>query len=174
MRDEAAAIGTQVHEWIEKHIRDTIAGKSLSASWWHKGDEHAKHMQNCTDAFLKWETDTKPTYLECEGLIYNPELKYAGKFDYRAEIDGVREFGDFKTGGRLYPESGLQLAGYRKAAGYARPELRSAAGRLVLLNKETGEYDERYYTPAELDTHEEAFGHLVALYEWRKASRRKG
>lgn len=67
------------------------------------------------DAFLAFVSDYRPTFRYVEGTVFSPEHRYAGTFDFLAEIDGLPILGDHKTGSGIYSEVALQLAASRYA-----------------------------------------------------------
>jgi genome maintenance exonuclease 1 len=103
--EEAATIGSQVHNFIEKTIKNEAVDLPLLP----------KAQKSC-EAFLQWYEDhPNVRILECEEKVYHPELKYAGTVDAVAEIDGDLYIIDFKTSSKVYPEHHIQCAAYAKA-----------------------------------------------------------
>lgn len=97
-RDTAAVKGDVVHTLIEA---------------WGKGEplpEHGIPASRSMDQFVRWIMDVKPRFIESEVTMWSHTYGYAGTADWIAEIGGSIWLGDNKTGKRVYPEVGLQLA----------------------------------------------------------------
>lgn len=99
--------------------------------------------QNGIRAFLKFEKDFNPTYIESEIFIFSPTFKFAGRFDSILEIKGVKYLIDWKTSKSIYPSQKIQLCGYH----IAKSEEMIHTGvklydklAMVHLDKYTGEY----------------------------------
>lgn len=95
--------GTRVHDIAERWTR----GETVEVE---QGDE------GFLDALEAFHRDTKPTFELVERVVINKELRYGGRFDAVAFLDGSSDFGlfiiDYKTGGH-YPETvAMQLAAY--------------------------------------------------------------
>lgn len=124
-RDEAAALGTDVHR-----IADIIATG---------GDVPAMSEATMTrvDHYIKWWQQSGWTVRASEAVLVNPAVGYGGTLDIVArDREGRTVLADYKTGnvsyqGRLYPEILMQLAAYGMAqwmdtgdgAIYAMPEI---------------------------------------------------
>lgn len=110
-RDEAADIGTAVHDAAEALV--------LGKPWPELKDPRAAAS---LDAFRTWFNDFRPHFLSVEAPVYSDKQRYAGTLDaiIDVEIDGVaqRLLIDYKTGKDVYSEVGLQLAAYRYAEAF--------------------------------------------------------
>lgn len=84
-RDARALIGTNIHQWIEKHI----AGEDVP---------YADDMAKGVNSFLEWESTHKPEYIHSERVLYSQKHDYCGTMDAAALIDGKKTIIDFKTG----------------------------------------------------------------------------
>jgi len=98
----AADKGELVHEMIDK---------------WNKGEamDVPKTVRGQADQFVSFVMDRKPEFTENEVTVWSRAHGYAGTADWIAKIDGQVVLGDSKTGRRVYPETGLQLAALRHA-----------------------------------------------------------
>ena len=94
----AAAIGDQVHNWLEATARGEAPG-DLSGE--------AARFQAGAERFLE---DYAPRWTLVEATVFNRTLGYAGTADFFAEVGGVRVVGDYKTGRYVHPEVASQLA----------------------------------------------------------------
>jgi hypothetical protein len=124
-RDTAAKRGTQVHkaseDIVRAHAREAthliLEGKALP-EW---PDVIAPYMRS----FLQWVKDFRPVIEATEATIYNRSQQYAGTLDLLARVPqygpDVRVI-DYKSGNRVYPEVGLQLAPYARGEFVAAPD----------------------------------------------------
>jgi len=97
--NEAAEIGTNVHEWIEADLKGEF--------------EPAVDSYECeqmVDQWLEWkaEHDIEPVLVEATGV--NREHGYAGTLDGLWKVDGVPTLVDVKTSRNTWPEHFQQLA----------------------------------------------------------------
>lgn len=124
-KQEAADVGTMVHDWIENYIDHLLHAAEKPPL---PEDEKAV---NAISAFLAWVKKNNVEFLESESIVYYAEYKnkktgliiglyeyldlpakkqleysplvdYVGKMDVRLKLDwngkkGVKKFGDFKT-----------------------------------------------------------------------------
>jgi hypothetical protein len=104
-REEAAARGAAVHQFIEHYLR---TGDLLELD-----AEHAPWMQAAA-AFL-WDYDPQP--LEVELLVCHPEFGYAGRLDLIANVDGRVTLLDFKTNAKaaIRANAHIQATAYELA-----------------------------------------------------------
>lgn len=105
----AADKGDLVHDLIDK---------------WNKGKpmEVPRNVGGQVDQFVSFIMDRKPKFLENEVTVWSRTYGYAGTADWIAVIDGQTVLGDNKTGKRVYPEVGLQLAALAHADFIIRPD----------------------------------------------------
>jgi hypothetical protein len=103
--------GTQVHLYGEALVQGIeIANAPI---------ELRPYIENYARFLDAW--DVKPFFVEV--VVANYTHGYAGTLDLVADIQGLsgeteRWLLDLKTGGRVYPETALQLAAYRYAEAY--------------------------------------------------------
>ena len=98
--EEAANIGSQVHEYAETGILQP--------------DRDAR-VDMAVDAFRAWRDKNVDTDIVREQIIASPIYKFCGKFD-RLAVRGTRlVLSDYKTSSGIYVEMFLQLAAYRLA-----------------------------------------------------------
>lgn len=120
-KDERGDIGRAVHDIVEAMVLDTPLPESVLAD-----REMAPYLEN----FLQFVKDWEVVFEASEMVVANYTDGYAGRLDYMfysrpiaalLKVPPVTLFmGDTKTGGELdekgvYPEAGLQMAGYRRA-----------------------------------------------------------
>lgn len=123
--DDKAAIGDMVHEAIDCFQ----SGKP--AAWDRKASSFMTQ-------FVNFMMDVQPVFLETEVTVWSRRYGYAGTADWIADIGGDIVLGDNKTGKRLYPEVGLQLAALANADFIIRPDgtedLLPSARKLMALH----------------------------------------
>ena len=106
IRDTAAEAGDKIHQYAEAVARGL------------EPPEIPEELETHVEPFLTFLDEYKPRFRVLEGNIYKGEGddpdRYAGSFDFLAEIEGFVLLGDWKSGGdRVYAEVALQLAGLR-------------------------------------------------------------
>jgi len=110
-RDNAAELGTLVHDQIEARI----LGQTPAAPPSDVGKRLAFFEDFCNDY--------QPTFEAAEASVYNRKAGYAGTLDSIAIIGGERYIIDVKTTkSGVYPEHALQLAAYAHAEFVGMPD----------------------------------------------------
>ncbi len=108
---EAQNIGSDVHKWIELHIRSKMDDGHLFVEY---PDDVKVSMEN----FHKWLAMADKRGIEwlgSEKKIYSKVWNYAGTIDALAKINGELYVIDFKTSAKIYKEYYLQVYGYAQA-----------------------------------------------------------
>ena len=108
---EAQNIGSDVHKWIELHIRSKMDDGHLFVEY---PDDVKVPMEN----FHKWLAMAEKRGIEwlgSEKKIYSKLWNYAGTIDALARINGELYVIDFKTSAKIYKEYYLQVYGYAQA-----------------------------------------------------------
>ena len=108
---EAQNIGSDVHKWIERHIRSKMDDGHLFVEY---PDDVKVSMEN----FHKWLAMADKRGIEwlgSEKKIYSKVWNYAGTIDALAKINGELYVIDFKTSAKIYKEYYLQVYGYAQA-----------------------------------------------------------
>lgn len=136
MSASAAERGTAVHAYIERYFTEgTFAPVD------DYPEDVRPYLQGAA-GFL-WEHDPEP--LAVEWLVCHPEMKYAGRLDLIATLEGARNVPvllDFKSNqkGRIYPQAHVQASAYRLA--HERCGGTAQIGRALLVGiAEDGTYD---------------------------------
>jgi hypothetical protein len=110
-RDQAADLGTHVHDQIEARIL---------------GQTPATPPDDVATRVAYFETfcdDYQPTFEAAEATVYNRDASYAGTLDSIAIIGGERFIIDVKTTkSGVYPEHALQLAAYANSEFIGAPD----------------------------------------------------
>ena len=103
-KEEAADLGTEIHEWIDKWINL----KKIPPM-----PENEKVL-NGVNAFLKWHKENQVEFIANERIVYSKKHNVIGKLDlisYDTD-DKFLSLDDFKSSKGIYPEMVLQTAGY--------------------------------------------------------------
>ncbi len=128
-KQEAADIGSLIHEWIEKWI--TLKKKPEIPE-----DEK---VRNGVIAFLKWIKEKKVEFDNSELIIYSKKNDVAGIMDAEGHIDGKKCIIDFKSSKGIYNEYRYQLASYWSAREEETGE-KFDIGYIVKFGKDDGEF----------------------------------
>ena len=101
-RNKAAAIGDLIHKKAEA-VAIGMPGPEIP--------EEAEPIAEAFDLFL---AEYQPVFVVREGIIFHGHaedpLRYAGTFDFLAEIGAFVVIGDYKTSPNVYDEVALQLS----------------------------------------------------------------
>lgn len=161
-RDSAASVGTIVHARIDAHVR----GLAFDAEP-YRSDEFPDPIEASRlgfEAFLEWAGSTSFGLAEGEVQLVSDELKFGGTPDVIV-VRGERSLGDWKSGD-LYPSQLLpQLAAYEHLLAEAFKIEGGHGGHAISVNKKTGGFTHRYFTPEEMTRGWEAFKLMRELYE---------
>lgn len=104
--DEAAEFGGAIHDHVEARILGTPTPDPT--------DEQRPFIE----AFDRFLDDHQPVFHATEMVVANPDDRWAGRLD---AVGQLPRYGDdmlvidWKTGRKVYDETALQLAGYRRA-----------------------------------------------------------
>jgi len=155
-RDDKADIGTLAHAFVT----DALQGRETNT------DDYAPVQVaaalHASASFWDWQRDRSVELIWCEKPLVHEALEYGGTIDIYAEVNGVKEIIDLKTGKNIYLEHWLQVGG-----GYSM--LAAANGfyydRIRILNIPRGE-GETWREEVREDVHveQEIFEHLLKMY----------
>lgn len=158
---KAADMGTEAHALFERMAKGEPAGRihpDLAPFHRHIGE------------FL----DTvQPRFLMLEETVWSDTHRYAGSFDWLAEIEGELVWGDTKTTrSGIHEEVGVQLAAYSNADHIIRPD----GSRVPMPKSDKGAVfhvrpDGWKLVPVRADRvlFDEVFLPLRKVFEWEKA-----
>lgn len=160
--DDKADIGTLGHalctNWLLKQDTDT-------------GDYTQNQIdtaQNCALSFFEWAKGKKIKPILIEVPLASELHRYGGTVDIYAEVDGVLELVDLKTGGGIHPEFMVQVGG-----GYAMllAEHGHKVERVRILNIPRGEDEsflEKVIGPGQRETAAMIFLNCLANHRLEK------
>ena len=160
--EEAADIGTQAHELVEKHI---------NGEHWLDSDYHEQAV-DAFGAYVSWEEQSKLTVVEQEMQLVSEEYRFGGTPDAIGEINGELCLVDWKTSNSVYQDYLIQLAAYRHLWETNHPDKPLTGGfHLCRFAKTHGDFSHHYYP--NLDEAWEAFKHMRALYDIDKQLKKR-
>lgn len=108
-RDDAATVGTAVHDAIEAFY---TVGSIIDPTFEHLRTEEMKAQAVLAyGAFLKWDAMTKPTITHAEIPLVSESLKVGGCIDAIGLRDGRRIMHDWKTSNGIYAGHIVQVCG---------------------------------------------------------------
>ena len=106
--DDKAAIGTLAHAMVT----DYLLGKKTFT------DDHSKNQIAAADnsalSYFEWARGKKIKPILIEQPLVSEAYLYGGMADIFAEVDGLPELIDLKTGSGIYPEMLIQVGAYRQ------------------------------------------------------------
>lgn len=102
--NDAAELGTFIHEWIEAHVQGLI-----------EPDPVNEMHEEMIGAYLTWEQDHDVEPIAVEATVVNEEYGYAGTLDGIWLIDGVPTLLDTKSSKAVYDSHIAQLAALSRA-----------------------------------------------------------
>jgi hypothetical protein len=132
-KQEAADIGTLVHDWISKYTNAMI--KKLPVPPMPTNE----NILNGIMAFRKWEKENRVTFIESERPVYSSTFNYAGILDSKAIVNGKLSIIDYKTG-KYYGDMRYQAAAYTNAEQeMTNDQIQDQI--IVSISKEDGEFE---------------------------------
>lgn len=108
-QQRALSIGSQAHDWIERHIKAQIFDLPMPEMPEDQAVVHA------IKAFIDWEKEASPKYLYSERKLLSKKYMYSGTVDILMEIGDRYIVADLKTSKDIYEEYFLQCAAYAQA-----------------------------------------------------------
>lgn len=169
IKDEAALIGTAMHEWCEYFIKHKLKTEGYEEAPKLPDDPQILLGVN---SFLEWYTSHKVEFKSSERVVYSREHQYIGTMDFDAIVDGILTAGDFKSSNGLYNTVRAQLSAYVQAAEEEARHLGTPVeyqNRVaVRLSKETEkEYFERMTRKNTIKGKEDAPIEPYNPFEWK-------
>ena len=164
-KDEAADIGTAVHNYLETYIKAKI-------NWEEPPDMPVnEQVKKGIIAFVKWAKENKVQFISSERKVYSKEHEYAGTLDMEAIVNGKLAVVDFKTSKGIYPEYFIQTTAYAKAL---QEETGNKYKEVWILRIPKDGTDFGYAKNSNLDFYFESFLGCLSNYRrkmWEKANK---
>ena len=185
-KEEAATIGSKIHDWCERYIKYKIGGHGELFSEMPPIPDEVP-VQRGISAFLDWEHEHKVVFVSSERMVYSRTHHYIGTMDIEAIIDGKLALVDLKSSNGLYNAVRMQTAAYAMADMEEYPDKKYETRWAIRLSKEAEEeYHERMQKrgrayppylvfeamefPTDMDTDFDAFLATKKLYDWNCAT----
>lgn len=158
---EAGNIGSITHYLIECHIANQKPDTNQYTP------ENVSKAENGFIAFLDWEKQYKPKYLNSELKLVSEKYRYGGTIDLIADIEGKHSLIDFKTSKGIYTDHKIQVSAYVKM--YS--ELKQAIDNIYILKlgKEDGSFEHHTISMDTINSGWQVFLCLLELYKLQKA-----
>lgn len=156
-KEQAATIGTMIHEWIEQYIKAEMNIKGYKKP----DDPKNERMQSAIVAFFDWRKAHHVTFTHSEQRVYSRMERVAGTIDAVGTIDNESSIIDFKTSNGLWPEMALQVAFYQQAW-EEMTGAKIAKRWIVRFGKDDGEFEAKEYVEHVADA--KAFSGANVLY----------
>jgi hypothetical protein len=157
-RDAKMELGSHMHAAIEAHV--------LGKPYPKPPDPVAAKLRG----FHKFLEDFQPVFEATEASVYNRTEHYAGTLDYIVGMLGGAYILDAKSGKRIYPETAVQLAAYRRAEFIGLPD-----GSEAPMPETDGAFglflDDDYYELVPVDTGDRVFNTFLyarEMFRWQE------
>jgi len=164
-RDEAAEIGSIVHQWIEDDLHgDDLTTYMVEESMYRKAEAGYA-------AYKKWKDQVGLEVLATEMPLVSEVHKFGGTLDCVAKVGGDVVLLDWKTSGGTYPDYIAQIASYRELwneYGETPLQARVSEAYLLRVGKEFGDFHVHYWTNDILNLGWEWFLAAKKVYEMDK------
>ena len=153
-KQDAADIGSMVHQWISDYIGGKNPDMPVNES-----------MNTSITNFLKWKDDNKVKFNLSEQPVYSKEYGYCGRLDFVANIDGSLFLGDIKTSKEIYSDYWIQLSAYGIARAEEFPNEDYKHQGIIRISKD-GSFE--FKTSDDPSACFDAFLCCKGLYEWQE------
>lgn len=102
VRDDAADMGTAIHEWIQADLVPGLQYPDLS--------QQGEPFWQMVDKWEQWRKGKEIIPHFTERTVWNDTAGYAGTFDGAWEVDGVYSLMDIKSSRGIYDSTWMQVA----------------------------------------------------------------
>jgi hypothetical protein len=169
VKEEAASIGTQAHNWLEGYWKAKMDGLGDTIPPLPERLE----VRNCCEAAIKWIEENDIIPLIIEKPLYSRVHRVAGRMDKLAMVNGRLAVVDWKSSTGLWPEYMLQTAAYAAMYMEEFPETKIEDRWLIKLGKYDGEFQGLLLKKADLEQDWQAFIAALALQRRLKRLEKK-
>lgn len=135
-REEAANVGTVVHDYAQKHHEPHIKSVEDIEGFAELSEADQSKARQGAAAFDNWYKQLGGKSVASEFLIFSKKQGYTGRCDDLVEVAGDLIILDYKTSKGVYTDQIYQVTSYMKAREEEYPDQRIAGARLVHLCKE--------------------------------------
>jgi hypothetical protein len=132
-KQEAADIGSEIHEWAEKYIKWILKVEGFDKP----AIPAQREVKLGVKSFLRWVVDHKVKFISSERVVYSRENRFIGTMDIEAIIDGKLALVDLKSSSGLYNTVKMQTGAYAKADMEENPSKKYETRWAIRLTKET-------------------------------------
>lgn len=168
-RDEAADIGTYVHDYLEGELNHRSGIGSPPALPHDMPEEYAERVTNSIAAGLQFFDAHKIVLVQAESPRWSPTHGFIGTGDVIAVVDEELTVIDYKTSKRLYSTVFLQLAAYQAAYEEEFPE-RKITKRLAINVGRDGILTTESRDNLTFDSDFECFLALLTAWKWDRTN----
>jgi hypothetical protein len=156
VKQEAADIGTQAHNWLETYFKNGLVPPP---------EPDNPKVLNCVRAALAWLAEHHVTPIYNERRIYSRRHRYSGTMDMLAYVDGKLSICDWKSSKGLYTEFYLQTAAY--SAAYTEETGTKIEQRILIrLGKEDGAFEPHILPKGTQASDFKAFKAALTIYRY--------
>lgn len=106
----AGDIGSEIHDWCEKYIRNKLGQITEEPKIPTK-----REVKIGAISFLNWVKEHNVKFISTEKIVYSRKYGYVGKMDIEAIVDDEYSLVDLKSSNGLYNSVKMQTASYAKA-----------------------------------------------------------
>ena len=156
-RDEAADLGTIVHEMVEAHIDGmnyTVPDELTEAQ--------KEQVWGAYGAYFEWQQSVSMEFVAQEIPLVSEQYRFGGCPDAIAWVNNKLSLVDWKTSNKVYPDYMMQLAAYKILWEENNPDDRIEGFHLCRFSKDYGDFSHHYFP--ELDLAEQQFLLLLQAY----------
>jgi len=163
VKDKASDIGTLAHYLIECELKRE---KPDTSDYSQNAIEKA---ENSYLAFLEWRDQNKMETIASEIQLVSEKWGYGGTIDWIAKDRlGRNWLIDFKTSKGIYNEFIYQVAAYQMLWEENNPTFPIHKVQILRIDKETGEFETKNISKAELTIGWKIFLHCLEIYKLRR------
>ena len=144
-RDEAASLGTIVHEMVEAHI-DGVDYRIPA----YLNQEQQDQVWGAYGAYFEWQKNCGMEFVAQEIPLVSEEYQFGGCPDAIATINGKLCLIDWKTSNAVYPDYLIQLAAYKHLWETKFPDQPIEGFHLCRFSKDFGDFAHHYFPELEV------------------------
>lgn len=171
-KDDAADIGTVVHDAIEHAVKDAIEADrrgldpmyDYAVNTTDLDEKDKEKVEKMLSNFNDWVINNDIKFLASEQRLFSTDMWVAGTVDLVFEKDCKKFVGDIKTGKAIYPTYFYQMAGYELMLEERGHDFDGVA---VIRVGKRGDFETQYRFDTTLD--KKAFKGALEIYKANKS-----